>query len=104
MNAAADFAIKLSRESVSLKNILWHNVGITYFQKHIASEYSSENLNFWLAVNKFNQLEVQDQTQELFTQAIALKNQFLGVEAPEQVNQTCILHIHSHSLDFVGQS
>lgn len=58
--AIADFEIKLARYSVRLRSVLYHPIGLEYFQQHLANEYSSENIEFWKECRKFRQMKRED--------------------------------------------
>ena len=47
--AIADFEVKLARYDVRLRSVLYHPVGLQFFQEHLKREYSEENLDFWVS-------------------------------------------------------
>ena len=65
LQAAADFAIKISREQTPLECVLAHTAaGLKYFTQFVNGEFSSENLLFWHAVNTFEFFANGSQEQE----------------------------------------
>jgi len=54
--ALAEFSIKLSQSAVPLVHVLTHPEGYALFAKHVASEYSEENLKFWTEVQNYERM------------------------------------------------
>lgn len=100
----ADFEIKLARKDASLAAVINHKLGLEYFAKHLQSEYSSENINFYKAVCEYEQLFLSPHAKEAFavphksaSELVALRREvreraesivqlYVSPEAKEQVN------------------
>ena len=61
--AVADFELKQARCDCALRTVLFHNDGINALQQFLASEYSSENLNFWQACRTYLHLSAHRHAQ-----------------------------------------
>lgn len=48
-----DFKIKLAEYHCSLEDFLEHKIGQEFFHKFLASEFSTENLEFWIALETY---------------------------------------------------
>jgi len=81
--AYAEFALKLSRYDVPLESVLLHPTGLQYFEEHLRSEYSAENLKFYQLAKFFRENKTGDQLEE---QAKKLAQHFIVDDSPEQVN------------------
>ena len=46
--ALSDFHVKLARYDIALNKLIYHPLGRAYFTKYLESEFSSENIKFWL--------------------------------------------------------
>jgi len=80
--AYAEFCLKLSRHEAPLTAVLTHPNGFIYFEKFVQSEYSAENLEFWVAAKNFanlNPSDMKDVAQSIF-------NKYIDEKAPQQVN------------------
>eukprot|EP00479_Gromia_sphaerica_P011038 TRINITY_DN5287_c0_g1_i2.p1 TRINITY_DN5287_c0_g1~~TRINITY_DN5287_c0_g1_i2.p1 ORF type:complete len:177 (-),score=35.89 TRINITY_DN5287_c0_g1_i2:171-701(-) len=82
--AAADFHIKVVND-VSFGMLLHHAIGLECFTKFLESEYSDENIKFWVAVQGFKKLE--DDEKDLREEALKIVDKYLNDESDEgQVN------------------
>jgi len=80
--AYAEFCLKLSRNEAPLTAVLAHPNGFIYFEKFVQSEYSAENLAFWVAAKHFGNLnpaEMKEAAKNIF-------NKYIDEKAPQQVN------------------
>lgn len=57
--ALADFHVKLARYDIDLNKLIYHPVGRDYFMKYLESEFSSENMLFWLQVKSYRELPIE---------------------------------------------
>lgn len=58
--ALSDFEVKLARKDVQLRSVLYHPVGLKYFESHLAGEYSGENLEFWKECRAYRKMKEHD--------------------------------------------
>jgi len=59
-----DFKIKLAEYHCTLDDFLEHDMGQRFFHQFLQNEYSSENLEFWLAVEAFREKYEQQKENE----------------------------------------
>jgi hypothetical protein len=86
--ALADFHVKLARYEISLQALINHDEGRKCFTKYLESEFSAENINFWIAARDYAGIQDEVQRKTIGTQIF---NRYLAANAPEQVN------INSHN-------
>ena len=55
--------------------------GVFLFREFLKGEFSHENLDFWVAVQEFNQSKLQ----EMVSKANSIYNNFIASKAPYQV-------------------
>ncbi|MES1907231.1 MAG: hypothetical protein MHM6MM_000391 [Cercozoa sp. M6MM] len=48
--------VKLHRDDIKLRQLIEHELGVEYLTRFLASEYSQENIDFWLACRHFQTL------------------------------------------------
>ncbi|MES1917759.1 MAG: hypothetical protein MHM6MM_009469, partial [Cercozoa sp. M6MM] len=48
--------VKLDRDDIKLRQLIEHELGVEYLTRFLASEYSQENIDFWLACRHFQTL------------------------------------------------
>jgi CRP-like cAMP-binding protein len=58
--AIADFEVKLARYDVRLRSVLYHPIGLQFFQEHLQREYALENIEFWKELRDFRHLSLAD--------------------------------------------
>lgn len=80
----AEFSIKLSQAAVPLKPVLLHSLGHDLFARQLATEYSTENLAFWDAVQRFERMDASDPL--LASRAAEIGAEFISESSPTQVN------------------
>lgn len=79
---AMDFQIKIAKYNVKFEQILQHVIGIEYFRKHCMAEYCGENLEFWIAAGKYEEVTAGGLQQE----ALAIYNKFVKPNSPDEIN------------------
>ncbi|KAF6075707.1 regulator of G protein signaling 5 [Phyllostomus discolor] len=67
----------------SLDKLLQNNYGLASFQSFLKSEFSEENLEFWMACEDFKKTRSPDQIAE---KAKKIYEEFIRTEAPKEVN------------------
>ncbi|XP_062374284.1 regulator of G-protein signaling 21 [Sardina pilchardus] len=72
--------------SESIDKLLTCKVGQAAFQEFLRSEYSEENILFWLACEEYKRIK---NTPEMITSANRIYTEFVQVEAPKQINIDC---------------
>lgn len=83
--ANSDFQMKLSGYHVELKVLLYHRDGVKYFEEHLKKEYSQENMHFWNACRKFEQMDSEDE-KAIHEEARQISKLYIEDSADEQVN------------------
>lgn len=83
--ANSDFQMKLSGYHVELKVLLFHRDGVKYFEEHLKKEYSQENIHFWKACRKFEQMDIEDE-KAVHEEARQISKLYIEDSADEQVN------------------
>lgn len=84
--AYADFALRLSGRQAPITSVLYHPMGIKAFQKFCESEYSVENLEFWIAVKNYAEKANERTNEERLSSAQEIMHKFLGENSEFQVN------------------
>ncbi|XP_038614189.1 regulator of G-protein signaling 4 [Tachyglossus aculeatus] len=79
---------RVSREEArrwaeSLENLISHECGLTAFRAFLKSEYSEENLEFWISCEDYKKTPSPDQ---LRPKAEKIYEDFISVEATKEVN------------------
>ncbi|XP_028936949.1 regulator of G-protein signaling 4 isoform X2 [Ornithorhynchus anatinus] len=79
---------RVSREEArrwaeSLENLISHECGLTAFRAFLKSEYSDENLEFWISCEDYKKTPCPDQ---LRPKAKKIYEDFISVEASKEVN------------------
>lgn len=70
-----------------LKDVIKHELGLRYFKEQMASEFSSENINFWDAVEKYHVIsDIQENKQKQLLRANEIVKQYVIPDAPQWVN------------------
>lgn len=54
--AIADFELRLGKNVMRLRSLLYHPIGIKYFTKFLEQEYSDENIRFWKACREWRHM------------------------------------------------
>ncbi|XP_076149344.1 regulator of G-protein signaling 21 [Alosa pseudoharengus] len=72
--------------SESIDKLLTCKAGQAAFQEFLRSEYSEENILFWLACEEYKTIK---STPEMITSANRIYTEFVQVEAPKQINIDC---------------
>lgn len=86
--ALVDFQIKLAKYKITFEQIARHPRGLQFFKRHCKSEYSEENINFYLAANEFqkkfsgNEVDKED----MLRTAKEIYDRFVSESSDEQVN------------------
>ncbi|XP_073212705.1 regulator of G-protein signaling 8 isoform X2 [Lepidochelys kempii] len=81
-------ALKLSTEEAtrwadSFDSLLSHKYGVATFRAFLKTEFSEENLEFWLACEEFKKTR---STTKLASKAHRIFEEFIDVQAPREVN------------------
>ncbi|XP_067829227.1 regulator of G-protein signaling 4-like isoform X1 [Heptranchias perlo] len=79
----------------SLDKLLDHKRGVTAFRAFLRSEFSEENIDFWLACEEYRNTKAGP---KLTLKAQKIYNEFVAVQAPKEVN------LDSHSRESVLQN
>ncbi|KAL6489939.1 hypothetical protein MHYP_G00002840 [Metynnis hypsauchen] len=70
----------------SIEKLLGCKAGQLAFQEFLRSEYSEENILFWLACEDYKKIK---NTSEMVITANRIYSEFVQVEAPRQINIDC---------------
>ncbi|KAL7879565.1 hypothetical protein SRHO_G00018190 [Serrasalmus rhombeus] len=70
----------------SIEKLLGCKAGQLAFQEFLRSEYSEENILFWLACEDYKKIK---NTSEMIITANRIYSEFVQVEAPRQINIDC---------------
>ncbi|XP_055009191.1 regulator of G-protein signaling 3-like [Boleophthalmus pectinirostris] len=73
---------QVQRWAESLEALLTNQYGLAVFRHFLRSEFSEENLDFWLAVEKFK----RTCPQKMVSKATRIYNEFISCNATRQVN------------------
>ncbi|XP_056379269.1 regulator of G-protein signaling 4 [Hyla sarda] len=74
---------ELKKWAESLENLINNECGIVAFRSFLQSEYSEENLDFWLACENYKKTK---STAKLSSKAQKIYEDFISVEASREVN------------------
>ncbi|XP_020367146.2 regulator of G-protein signaling 21-like [Rhincodon typus] len=69
--------------SESMDNLLSHKAGQIAFRSFLMTEFSEENINFWLACEDYKKIKCPT---KLACEAKKIYTKFIKVEAPEEIN------------------
>lgn len=72
----------VAKWSQSFDNLLFDKVGLEMFRDFLRSEFSDENLEFWIACEEYKNLKaakIPEQAQKMYTD-------FVAVQAPREIN------------------
>lgn len=69
--------------TLGLRDVLQDSLGQAYFMKFLVTDYSTENLKFWLAVNETD--NIMDRT-EFYAKCKEICEQFVVVGSPLELN------------------
>uniref|UniRef100_A0A8C6Y372 Regulator of G-protein signaling 8 n=1 Tax=Naja naja TaxID=35670 RepID=A0A8C6Y372_NAJNA len=72
-----------TRWADSFDVLLTHKYGVAAFRAFLKTEFSEENLEFWLACEEFKKIR---STTKLATKAHRIFEEFVDVQAPREVN------------------
>ncbi|XP_040486176.1 regulator of G-protein signaling 14 isoform X4 [Ursus maritimus] len=75
----------LSIHSLSFERLLQDPLGLAYFTEFLKKEFSAENVTFWKACERFQQIPASD-TQQLAQEARHIYQEFLSSQALSPVN------------------
>uniref|UniRef100_A0ABM5FIB0 Regulator of G-protein signaling 3-like isoform X1 n=1 Tax=Pogona vitticeps TaxID=103695 RepID=A0ABM5FIB0_9SAUR len=70
----------------SLEKLLLHPYGRSAFRAFLESEFSEENLDFWMACEDYRKLRGCEQLQD---NARKIYDQYITIQAPKEVNLDC---------------
>lgn len=73
--------------SESLDRLLSHKYGRVAFLAFLRTEFSEENLEFWLACEEFKRMKVESKR---LARARKIYSQFIANHAPKEVNLDCL--------------
>mmetsp|Transcript_10307 Transcript_10307/g.20256 ORF Transcript_10307/g.20256 Transcript_10307/m.20256 type:complete len:569 (-) Transcript_10307:358-2064(-) len=101
----AEISLRVLGSRATLEDVLRHHLGREAFQKHIAKEFATENVDFWAAVEKLENISrrrvrksvlgalhveasvITDKKQAMLReQAMEIYNNYIAEDAPNQVN------------------
>ncbi|XP_039695752.1 regulator of G-protein signaling 4 isoform X2 [Pteropus medius] len=79
---------RVSQEEVkkwaeSLENLISHECGLAAFRAFLQSEYSEENIDFWLSCEEFKKIKSPS---KLSPRAEKIYREFVSAQAPKEVN------------------
>lgn len=79
---------RVSQEEVkkwaeSLENLISHECGLAAFKAFLKSEYSEENIDFWVSCEEFKKIKSPS---KLSPKAQKIYNEFISVQAAKEVN------------------
>ncbi|KAL1022622.1 hypothetical protein UPYG_G00030020 [Umbra pygmaea] len=91
MHPAKDRAprcLKLSKDEVvrwadSFDSLLSHKYGLAAFRAFLKTEFSDENIEFWMACEEYKKIKTPA---KLVTKANKIYNEFIDVKSPREVN------------------
>ncbi|XP_074858928.1 regulator of G-protein signaling 8 [Carettochelys insculpta] len=72
-----------TRWADSFDSLLSHKYGVAAFRAFLKTEFSEENLEFWLACEEFKKTR---STAKLASKALRIFEEFIDVQAPREVN------------------
>lgn len=83
--------IKLSTDEVvrwsdSFDVLLSHKYGLTAFRAFLKTEFSDENIEFWMACEDYKKIK---SSAKLMSKANKIYKEFIDVKAPREVNIDC---------------
>lgn len=84
----------------SFDNLLWDPSGCQAFKAFLEKEFSSENLRFWLSVNAYQFTPVSN----LKAAGQRIYEEFLGPNAPSEINIDCSTRVNTAKAVKVGYS
>eukprot|EP00475_Leptophrys_vorax_P039185 TRINITY_DN7033_c0_g1_i1.p1 TRINITY_DN7033_c0_g1~~TRINITY_DN7033_c0_g1_i1.p1 ORF type:complete len:687 (-),score=177.65 TRINITY_DN7033_c0_g1_i1:93-2153(-) len=84
--AGADFQIKLAKYQIKMEQLLAHPRGCEYFLKHCKSEYSEENIQFYLAVKELESKASKMSQEEFTREASSIVEEYVSESSSAQVN------------------
>lgn len=67
----------------SLDKLLSHKYGLAAFSAFLRTEFSDENLDFWLACEEYRKLK---SSSKMAAQAKKIFSEFIAIQAPKEVN------------------
>ncbi|XP_036879851.2 regulator of G-protein signaling 4 isoform X1 [Manis javanica] len=79
---------RVSQEEVkkwaeSLENLISHECGLAAFKAFLKSEYSEENIDFWISCEEYKKIKSPS---KLSPKAKKIYNEFISVQATKEVN------------------
>nr|XP_012624111.1 regulator of G-protein signaling 4 isoform X1 [Microcebus murinus] len=79
---------RVSQEEVkkwaeSLENLITHECGLAAFKAFLKSEYSEENIDFWISCEEYKKIKSPS---KLSPKAKKIYNEFISVQATKEVN------------------
>uniref|UniRef100_A0A8D1BA30 Regulator of G-protein signaling 4 n=1 Tax=Sus scrofa TaxID=9823 RepID=A0A8D1BA30_PIG len=79
---------RVSQEEVkkwaeSLENLISHECGLAAFKAFLKSEYSEENIDFWISCEEYKKIKSPS---KLSPRAKKIYNEFISVQATKEVN------------------
>ncbi|KPP57688.1 hypothetical protein Z043_124564, partial [Scleropages formosus] len=86
---------ELNQWAKSFEYLLSHKYGRVAFRIFLKSEFCEENMEFWLACEKFTKIKSQSQ---LRTRARSIYKEFIKSKSPKEVN------LDSHTKETIAQS
>lgn len=67
----------------SLENLVSHECGLAAFKAFLKSEYSEENIDFWISCEEYKKIKCPS---KLSPKAQKIYNEFISVQATKEVN------------------
>ncbi|XP_067370504.1 regulator of G-protein signaling 8-like isoform X2 [Channa argus] len=74
---------EVARWSESLDHLLSHKYGLTAFRTFLRSEFSDENIEFWMVCEEYKKMK---SSTKLVSTANKIFKEFIDVQAPREVN------------------
>uniref|UniRef100_A0A3Q3X0P8 Regulator of G-protein signaling 8 n=1 Tax=Mola mola TaxID=94237 RepID=A0A3Q3X0P8_MOLML len=69
--------------SESLDHLLYHKYGLAAFRTFLKTEFSDENIEFWMACEEYKKIK---SSTKLVSKANKIYKEFIDIQAPREVN------------------
>jgi hypothetical protein len=79
----AEFEIKVLGPRTELRHVIKHSIGLQLFRRHLEGEFSTENIDFWVAAKEFEDADTAAKRTDIGQR---LWTEFVSAEATRQVN------------------
>ncbi|XP_073214285.1 regulator of G-protein signaling 4 [Lepidochelys kempii] len=87
---------KVQKWADCLENLLHHNSGLAAFRAFLKSEYSEENIEFWVSCEEYKKTKLPA---KLSPKARMIYDEFISLQATREVSlPSCIWEVTSHNV------